>query len=420
MLLLTHPTGNANVRALLQGALHAGVLGGYATALGFADSGRRLASLPRGLTAELHRRSYDLPAESMWVRPQREALRLFCRRLGLHGLSRHESGWASVDAVYQDLDRHVASRLANWCRQRRVTTVYAYEDGALATLTAARDLGLTAAYDLPIAYWQTGHALLAEEARRWPAWAPTLLSTADSAQKLERKAAELRAADVVVCPSAFVLESIPAPLRKGKRCVVAEFGSPAATSTAVPGRTSPEGRRLRFLFAGSMSQRKGLADVFAAFAMLRRTDIELVVMGSPMMPMAFYRSHGCDFTYEPTRPHAEVLALMDRCDVLLLPSIVEGRALVQQEAMSRGLPIVVTRNAGGEDLVREGETGFLVPIRSPEALAARIAWLADHRRRLPEMSQQAREMAGRYSWAAYAGKVMAAIATSPGGWIQPA
>ena len=59
-----------------------------------------------------------------------------------------------------------------------------------------------------------------------------------------------------------------------------------------------------------------------------------------------------DFTYEPPRPHHEVLQLMKTCDVLVLPSIVEGRALVQQEAMSCRLPVIATRNAGADDLDR--------------------------------------------------------------------
>ena len=55
-------------------------------------------------------------------------------------------------------------------------------------------------------------------------------------------------------------------------------------------------------------------------------------------------------------------------DALVLPSIVEGRALVQQEALSCGLPIIVTPNAGGEDLVEEGKTGHIIPIRSPQSI----------------------------------------------------
>jgi glycosyltransferase involved in cell wall biosynthesis len=409
MLLLSHPTGNANVRALLQGAQRRGLLGAYATALGFAGGRQRFSSWPQALATELHRRCYELPPERVFARPQLESVRLICRKLGVHGPIRQESGWASVDAVYQDLDRHVATQLPRWQRQRRLSVAYAYEDGALSTLQAARRAGITAAYDLPIAYWHTAHRLLADEAERLPEWEPTLIATSDSQHKLNRKTAELHTADVVVCPSSFVLDSIPPHLRQGRRCVVAEFGSPPVS---IGPRPAPLNRRVRFLFAGSMSQRKGLADVFAAFARLNRSDIELVVMGSLLMPMAFYRRHGGAFTYEPTRPHAQVLALMDSCDVLLLPSLVEGRALVQQEAMSRGLPIVVTRNAGGEDLVEEGRTGFLVPIRSPDALADRIAWLADHREELPAMSDAARRMAARFTWAAYADKVLGAVAVA--------
>ncbi len=413
MLLLSHPTGNANVRALLQGAQRRQQLGAYATALGFAGGRERFRGLPKALVAELQRRCYELPAAQVLARPQLESVRLICRKLGVTVPIRQETGWASVDAVYRDLDQHVATQLPLWQRQRQLSAAYAYEDGALATLQAARNLGMTAAYDLPIAYWQTAHRLLADEAQRLPEWEPTLVATADSPRKLERKTAELMAADLVVCPSAFVLESIPPALRQGRRCIVAEFGSPpvpTVVNSSATTRPAPLNRRMRFLFAGSMGQRKGLADVFAAFARLQRSDIELVVMGSLLMPMPFYRRHGGDFTHEPTRPHGQVLALMDSCDVLLLPSLVEGRALVQQEALSRGLPIVVTRNAGGEDLVDEGRTGFLVPIRSPEALAERIAWLADHRQDLPAMSVQARQMAARFTWSAYADKVLDAVA----------
>ena len=51
---------------------------------------------------------------------------------------------------------------------------------------------------------------------------------------------------------------------------------------------------------------------------------------------------------------------------------------MQQEAMLCGLPIIVTANAGGEDLIDEGKTGYLVPIDSPEILAEKISWFADH------------------------------------------
>jgi glycosyltransferase involved in cell wall biosynthesis len=96
--------------------------------------------------------------------------------------------------------------------------------------------------------------------------------------------------------------------------------------------------------------------------------------------------------------------------VLALPAIVDGRALVQQEALACGLPLLVTPNAGGDDLVEEGETGFLVPIRSPKVLAERIAGLADHRARLPGMSRLARRKAAETGWARYEALIREVVA----------
>jgi glycosyltransferase involved in cell wall biosynthesis len=132
-------------------------------------------------------------------------------------------------------------------------------------------------------------------------------------------------------------------------------------------------------------------------------------MGSPIAPMSFYRNQYRDFAYEPPRSRERVLELMATCDLLALPSIVEGRALVQQEAMCRGLPLIATRNAGGEDLIDEGKTGFLVPIRAPEAIAASIERLADDRALLEAMSETALRKAAEYTWEAYAAGISAAL-----------
>jgi len=295
--------------------------------------------------------------------------------------------------------------------------LYGYEDGCLETFRAARRRGLKCFYDLPIAYWEVVQRLLAEEAERLPEWEPTLVGTRDSRPKLQRKTEELALADVVICPSQFVLESLPEAIRREKQCVVAEFGSPPANPEAV--RRASDSEKLRVLFAGSLTQRKGLADVFAAMKLLKRHDVELIVMGSPIAPMEFYRSQYRDFTYMSTRPHDEVLKLMQSCDVLVLPSIAEGRALVQQEAMANGLPLIVTENTGGEDLIVEGETGFLVPIRSPDKIAEKVAWLADHRGNLPGMREASIRKAGQYPWQRYTDTILASITASLAATAKP-
>jgi glycosyltransferase involved in cell wall biosynthesis len=133
------------------------------------------------------------------------------------------------------------------------------------------------------------------------------------------------------------------------------------------------------------------------------------MMGSPQAPMEFYRKEFKDLVYEPGRPHRQVLELMRSCDVFCLPAIVEGRALVMQEAMSQGLPLIITPNTGGDDLIDEGVTGFLIPIRQPNEIACKIAWFADNRAALPEISRAAQARASQLTWGNYGQMISKAV-----------
>ena len=377
MITVSHPTVNQYVRALV-------------TALDRHSELRELHT-----TIAIGQRSVGIARRKIRQHPYREILRLLGQRWQHDWLVRHESGWASIDAVAQEFDRHVSRTL------RKEGAVYCYEDSALLTFRAAERMGMKRYYELPILYWKTAQKLLRQEAERYPEWEPTLLGTRDSNTKLERKSAELQLADLVICPSGQVRESLPS----GTRSLVAEYGCPAP----VEERPRADQSRLRILFAGTMSQRKGLADLFAAMNLLQRPDIQLVVLGTPLLPLEFYRSTYPDFLYETTRSNQDVRALMLTCDVLVLPSIVEGRAMVQMEALSCGLPIVVTPNAGAEDLVEPGQTGFLVPIRAPEKLAEIIDWIADHKDWVDDVRPAVLERARQSGWERYTEKILAQI-----------
>ena len=404
--LISHPTGNANVRAITRSFAESGKLESFYTSLAsFPNSlWGRVAGLPG--FAELKRRSFEDEINAFThTYPWFELGRMISQKSGIKGLTKHESGFFCVDKVYHALDRHVAGRLSGVLK-KNLNVVYAYEDGALETFRAAKRQGLTCVYELPIAYWKTSRHLLLQEAQRLPEWAPTLAGgITDSQQKLNRKTEELDLADIVVTPGSFVANSVK-DFTKNKKVIISPFGSPSNPKPIK--KTVKANRPLRVLFVGSMSQRKGLSDLFEAVNMLGHDDIELVVMGSPVMDLSFYKRH-LTFSYEPTRAHPEVLDLMRTCDVFCLPSIVEGRALVMQEAMSQGLPIIITPNTGGEDLVIEGHTGFTVPIRSPWAIAEKLQWFIDNKHRIEYMGICAQKHASGYSWDKYAANIILEI-----------
>ena len=403
MVLLAHPFGNANVRAVLDALQRSDSLARFVTTIAWSKgSGQEFAPKIR----EAFRRNYDLPASKIDTYPFRESIRLLAGRVRLQRLIEHETGWASVDKVWQSLDRETARRLRRG-KYPNVRCVYCYEDCAEQIFLTARDLNLKRAYDLPIAYWETVRSLLRQEIERYPDWEPTLGATRDSEEKLSRKTRELELAEMVVCPSEFVFSSLPSKIRDQKRCSVIPFGTPCC-ELEEESKQLNEKHTLRVLFAGALTQRKGLADLFAAMRLIKSNEIELVVMGSLLKPLNWYRQRLANFTYEPPRAHNDVLRLMKSCDVLVLPSIVEGRALVQQEAMACGLPVIATRNAGADDLIVDSETGFLVPIRAPEAIAEKLSWCVQNRRLLAGMGIAAQKRARHLTWRAYGDSIVEA------------
>ena len=403
MVVLTHPFGNANVRAVVQALEEAGVLARFVTTLGWSNySYPVLSDHIRGKL----RRNYPLPAERIDMHPLRESVRLMANAVGLSRLTTHETGWASIDRVWAGIDRKAARCLGKGAYGPNVRAAYAYEDCAVELFAAARELGLRRIYDLPIAYWETSQRLLRQEADRYPDWEPTLGATRDSAEKLSRKTRELELADLVICPSNFVRDSLPQQWQGAGRSNVVPFGSPTVDTRSSENRSTQ--RPLRVLFAGTLSQRKGLADLFLAMKLLHSKSVELIVMGSLLRPLNWYRQFA-EFTYEHPRPHTEVLELMQTCDLLVLPSIVEGRALVQQEAMACGLPVIATPNAGADDVIVDGENGFLVQIRSPEAIAEKISWFLSDREHIPGMGIAAQARARELTWRGYGEKILGLV-----------
>lgn len=405
-LLVSHPTGNANVRAILRAAHNRGVLEVFHTTISTNSETRYLRLLPAKIRSEFERREFDIPKKLVKTYPIQELFRLGASKLGFDQLIRHEKGIFSVDSVYKSFDNSVAEWLIKNRKSTNIGGVYAYEDGALETFRAAKSLGLTCFYDLPIAYWETARKLMLEEAERLPLWADTLGGgIKDSKEKLNRKEEELKLADVVIGPGKFVLDSLP-EWRNSIEQIMSPFGSPMNNEIDRTLNELPTNRPLRVLFVGSMGQRKGLGDLFEAMRILKGKNVELIVLGTPLLPMSFYKKILPDFTYEPGRPHREVLELMSSCDIFCLPSIVEGRALVIQEAMSRGLPIIITPNTGGEDLVLEEKTGFLVPIRSPDKIAEKITWFLENKTKILEMGAMARKLAESLTWENYGNTVV--------------
>jgi glycosyltransferase involved in cell wall biosynthesis len=109
----------------------------------------------------------------------------------------------------------------------------------------------------------------------------------------------------------------------------------------------------------------------------------------------------------PHVPFHEVHALFQDADAFVYPSLHEGSAFVTYEALASGLPVITTPNAGS--VVRDGEEGYVVPIRDVDAIVDRVERLQRDPELRAAMSLAARRRALDFTWDAYRTRVAAQL-----------
>ncbi len=133
------------------------------------------------------------------------------------------------------------------------------------------------------------------------------------------------------------------------------------------------------LFVGAVSLRKGFPYLLQAFARLEHPRKRLRVIGSvsPELKPLLATLPQRNVEYLGVLPQTALVEYMSGSHVMVLPSVEEGLALVQGQALACGCPVIATTATGAEDLLTDGVEGFIVPIRSVEALADRMQQLVD-------------------------------------------
>jgi starch synthase len=403
---VSHPTGNANVSAVVNALMEEDLLAAFFTCIVWRPESALAKVVPRQIRSIFERRArVQIPEHLVHTRPFSEVMRNLYLKAGKKHLIADSRHRFSTAGVYRDLDAYVARSLRQFPDAK---AVFAYEDGALQEFREAKAQGMRCIYDLPIGYWRANRTISLEEAELQPEWRGTLNSLSDSDEKCALKDQELELADVVMTPSTFVRDTLDMyPGRSAaKKVYVHPFGVPANISA--PRELTHRDQPLRVLYVGALTQRKGISYLFEAIEKMGKAAT-LTIIGRKVGNTEILDKCCAAHRWIPSLPHREVLAEMSRHDVFVFPSLFEGLALVQGEAISQGLPVITTPNSGGADILRDGIDGFIVPIRHADAIASHLIALHQDRELLKTMSDSARERAAELNWATYKARTVQAV-----------
>ncbi len=227
--------------------------------------------------------------------------------------------------------------------------------------------------------------IVAEEFQRWGVARPV-----SDPRDTHREEAIYEAADAITVPSSMARRSFVDMGIAAEKVHVIPYGVRLEQFTPTAGPAPDE---FNVLFAGAVGLRKGVPYLLQAFAALRHSRKRLRLAGAvqeELRPvLAKLPTEHVEFL--GSVPQAELADRMSQSHLLVLPSLEEGLALVQAQAMACGCPVLCSTNTGGEDLFTDGVEGYVVPIRDPDALADRMQRLADD----PALQQQMRMAALR-------------------------
>lgn len=296
-------------------------------------------------------------------------------------------------------------RLIAQCGFDGATAVYGIHGGAKTIFEAAGRRGLRTLLDLTSCP-QLYQVLESEERQRWPDWEAEAGQDDCAAAAAEWENRETALADAVVCPSEFVRAYARSRGVPDERIRVIPYGIPSE-QFAGRSRSYRGDRPLRILFVGRVSRMKGAPYLLDALRRLNSRQIEARLIGPVAVAekqLAPYRGY-CD-VLGPV-PRSAVSRHYEWADVFVFPSICEGSALVTYEALSAWLPVITTPNAGSA--VRDGQDGFIVPIRDAEAIAERIEMFLTQPDLVAACSQSASRRAAEFSLDEYARRLAAVV-----------
>lgn len=404
----------------------------YQAAIGLAEAGL----LDRFVTGFYHR-GHGVASEwarrllpCQFARIRRTLRRRHDRRIPA---ARVESAW-SFDAALAAEARLAARRpeaqhaVARW-RTRRFDRIVAdaigrrrpdaalvFSDvGSELALPACREWGVTSVLSMVHGDVREEKAVLEIEAAESPDFFPIYLG--DGRLDLgaldwlhQRRLRDIERADRILVPSDHIARTLARHGTPPGRISVIPYAADCRRFTPLPGKRHDAS--CTFLFAGGITQRKGIKYLLEAWKRIRRPGWKLQLLGALPSDPGPLTAHLGEVEHLGKVAHAEMPARMAAADVFVFPSLFEGSAVVTYEALACGLPSLVTPDAGS--VVRDGREGFVVPARDVGALAGRMERLGTDPELRATMAVAARARAEEFDWPRYHAALIGAVGQAAG------
>jgi len=222
-------------------------------------------------------------------------------------------------------------------------------------------------------------------------------------KSISRVEKELELATDVIVPTKFVADSLP---KKTYNLHIIPYGCDTGRFFPIKNHTRNLTNILQILYVGTISYEKGFDYLFKAIKQIRKEgkNICFTVVGkpSPSYKSEFSKIHK-DFNYLGNIPNGNLNTIYNNADLLVMPSLCEGSSLVIAEALSAGLPVLVSDNSGS--FVTDGYDGLIFNTGEVNDLLSKFNFIYKNKIWLKNARTNARISACHHSWNDYANEI---------------
>lgn len=388
-ILVYHPTGNENVRALLRALKNNNMLHTFHTTIAVFESSWFYRFL-RGKLSRFKRRTYDSNIK------KQTKLYPFLELLLFAGKKKYKGEKLTGSFINKQLTKSVANYVKrNW---KTIDGVYGYPFGSYEIFCEAKRHNVECIYELTTIYYKELKEITSIEKKINPQYSSTISIYEESDEVLKKIDMELNLADKIVVSSSYIKDSL---LKYGfpeKKIKIIPYGFP---HISLKNYTYDGQRKLKVLFAGGMSQIKGLSYMFKAIDFFQDKVILTLVGSITDRNNQELQTQINKYRYLGTLSHERLLYEMRENDVFLFPSLCDGFGLVITESMSQGTPVIASKNSAGRDLIKNNYNGWLIPGASSTSICEVLKQIIENPYLIELNGRNAMKMAENNQWLKY-------------------
>jgi len=310
-------------------------------------------------------------------------------------------------------DYIVSKRLEKLAGQ--IDIIHTWPLGALRTLKTAARLGIPTVLERPNAHTRFAYEVVQRECERLGVALPLNHEHAYKEDVLRREEEEFRLTYRLLCPSDFVVRTFLDQGFEQEKLIQHQYGFDEKIFYPDPNRLNNTNAGLTMLYVGGCAPRKGLH--YALEAWLQSPAHR---DGTFMIAGTFVPGYAEKLAPMLAHPSVRVLGhrhdvpeLMRKSDILVLPTIEEGSALVTSEARGSGCVLLVSEAAGA--VCKHMENALVHHIGDVKSLTQHITMLHDDRTLLEKLRAEALVTAPSITWTA-AGRKLLEVYKGVVGW----